>query len=176
MIYEQDDFLQVPQSCQPANNVTGFVGMTELSSLWVNDSALASFLKQTYRGMPVYYSPIDVSDQTTSGVIDHVWTWGLGAQNKSQLNTYDDQHPAGQSQDNYRLFWYNQEGVSFMDLANTFTSSVVTNARAGYGTFYPPMLWGYVTQPYGPSSGWETGITMSGTISVFHDHQCKQPA
>jgi hypothetical protein len=174
MILEQHDFLQVPESCQPANNVTGFVGMTELSSLWVNDSALANFLKQTYPGMPVYYSPIDVSDQATGGLIDHVWTWGLEAQNKSKLNTLEDSAPPGQSSDNYRLFWYSDTGVSFMDLTDVFSFPAETN-RATYGTVYPPMLWGHLATNYASYGDWEGKSTMSGTISVFHDHQCKQP-
>jgi hypothetical protein len=175
MIYEQHNFFQVPPTCQPPANATKLGSMVELASLWVNDTELASYLKQTYPGLPVYYSPIqtETKDFGPGGVV-HTWSWGLGAQNQSQMNIVEDQQGANPLEDYFRIFWYDETGVSVMDLDNAYSFPLVT-ARLAYGTLYPPMLWGNIAVDYASTGNWAEEVTMQGHITIFRDHECKQP-
>ncbi|MCA1811620.1 MAG: hypothetical protein LC623_06375 [Halobacteriales archaeon] len=173
MIWETHDFIGPPDSCFPPPGQSAVTQLNELASLWVNDSALADYLKQTYPGMPVYYSPIQTETALLGPVTQRTWRWGTD-QGQSHLTVNDDGQRAGQNSVGRRLFWYTEAGVSFMDLIDDHTTQVLTG-RGANGTLYPPMLWGYITNPYASTGEWETSSTLEGTITIFRDHLCKEP-
>jgi hypothetical protein len=176
MILEHHNFLAPPVSCEPDANTTRQITKgAELASIWVNDTELADYLKATYPGMPVFYSPMQSETRSTGGLLAHTWTWGLGKQNQSRVTILDDQIPGGYYPHGIRLFWYSSEGVSFMDLVSQYQNAILTD-RTANGTLYPPMLWGYVAQPFAYAGQWTREITMEGDIHAFRDHQCKEPA
>jgi hypothetical protein len=37
------------------------------------------------------------------------------------------------------------------------------------------MLWGYITTNYASTANWEPAVTMTGKITMFRDHICKDP-
>jgi hypothetical protein len=171
MIYETHDYEQDPEGCFP-HPTSGSVRTWTLASLWVNDTGLVQYLEQTYPGMPVYYSPIQASVQPNGQLLDHQWTWGLGAQNQSTIHIMDDQLPPDPLSSVDRIFWYSQAGVSFMDLDQAFQDPF-KSSRAAYGTQYTPMLWGYIASNFASYGSWEPAVTMTGKITAFSDHACK---
>lgn len=178
MVYEQHDFIGPPLTCRPSENETanGTIITVELASLWVNDTELAAFLKQTYPGMPVHYSAITTKTEAIApGILAHTWSWGLGPHNRSSLTALDDQQQSPDAPLRDRLFWHNETGVAFMDLETRANTPKLTD-RIANGTFYPPMLWGYIQPDYVSSGEWQTEVSMTGSIRVFKDHECKQPA
>ncbi|MCA1810544.1 MAG: hypothetical protein LC623_00850 [Halobacteriales archaeon] len=180
MILETHDFQQVPLSCYTGDNApdADVVVLKAMSSLWVNDTQLADYLKQTYPGMPVYYSAIQTHAQPQGTLMAHQWTWGLSEQNQSELTVFDDQVAHNTvTLTLERMFWYDETGaVSFLDFDMVRQTPLFTN-RVSYGKQYPPMLWGYGETPDYVSTGdWNPTSTITGKIAVFRDHECKQPA
>jgi hypothetical protein len=177
LVIDRHDDQHAPDSCFP--DTSNLVLLNTLSSLWVNDRQVADWLKQTYH-MPVYYSEISFTNQTLAGPItDHVTTWGLnGSTNEIRI---PDEHAAPFPETLHnRLFWYNQTGVSMMDMdiesttPTAYPPFVAVADRSARGTVYPPMIVADVSTNYVGQGVWGT-YAMTGNIQMFRDHVCKQP-
>jgi hypothetical protein len=77
---------------------------------------------------------------------------------------------------NWRLFWFNGEGISYLDFSETYERSDLGTGPAS-GTLAAPFLWGRSgpSQFISTQDNFEDHASLSASISRFGDMQCKKP-
>ncbi|HUR63962.1 MAG TPA: hypothetical protein VM241_05730 [Candidatus Thermoplasmatota archaeon] len=156
-----------PPSCNPKG---GSTPMAVLGTLWVNDTAVARYLNQTY-GLPARASPITDEVQAVGPARAHRWTWGTG--HASALNVTED-GTGFVSYATERIFWERGGGVSVLDLALQHDAPPVQHPAVG--TAQPPML--LAGGPGGAfllTTSWYPAIALTGSLTLYHDRACSEP-
>ncbi|HUR64356.1 MAG TPA: hypothetical protein VM241_07735 [Candidatus Thermoplasmatota archaeon] len=176
MVWEFHDAFGTPPSCDPPSNPKGVTFSEIVASLWVNDTAVADWLRATYDGLPVFGDPIGFNVATTPLPMQ-TWTWGTDGAHQSKLELRDESAGTGAAIPLLdRLYWYNATRVGFLDLDVEPSVDPILASRLTTGTLAPPMLGAKVSSQYAAPGSWLSDATATGTIQQFKDHQCEEPA
>lgn len=128
--------------------------------------------------MPAAFAEISYNISTAAGVSISHWTWNLPGRTLSEAFF----RPNGAFMDTdtveWRVFWENGNGVSYMDLKEVYKTPAESLGEA-YGALAPPMLYGegmaddtFVTSNYSDPI---TELDAAAWISEFGDSRCERP-
>lgn len=168
ILTEVSQVANAPEPCQPEVGPGEIIQWRTLTSIWVNDTEVADWIRAVWE-MPVYYSPIEDTTTNDPVFLEHTWTWGIDGE-KSALTIFDDSPEFTPSVMDDRYFWFNETAVSSLDLHRTFTSPNVH--RPMKGTLAKPMLGAYASKDYVDEVMMMQDIEADMEVIRYKDHFC----
>jgi hypothetical protein len=174
MVQEWSTNFTAPSKCEEARAGPHNI----LESIWFSDSEVADFARSVY-GMPTYVADFTFTEAAVSPGLppkEWIWTWTTSDGAESRVTIHDPNTGlTGGSTPNFRFYWHNGQGISYMDFHFTYENQFTS----GYaeGVLAPPMMWGKAGIPnfVGAFENLELNASLSGTISRFGDAGCTKP-
>jgi len=175
MMQEWQTNFDDPVSCQ--QNGT-YQNRWVMESIWFSDPDVAAYAHQVY-GLTTYAANFTFQQTPTvpGGPTDTwAWTWTPKEGSESTFTLHYDEPPLSQGKTIDRIFWYNGQGISYMDLTSNYKKGAAYDPAQG--NFPAPMMWGQ----YGPTSQFveaqafaEIDGSLSASIARFGDMGCTKP-
>lgn len=170
LLYDAHNRATFPEACHAPG--TGYVPLSVLHALWVDDAEVAAELRDAYH-LPAAYARLDQRVQAVGAARLLTWAWGEGAA-RSNL-TVVDHGPAIHAPAEGRLFWEAGGGIAMLALAHTFTAPP-SDARLSYGTLAPSTLAGSVAGgAYLGNLYAYPALATTGAFTFFRDRDCREP-
>jgi hypothetical protein len=145
-----------------------------LNAFYVNDSAVAKFLRETY-GFPAVHANITVADSNSNGIRSTTWQWTPDGGKMSQVSSSEVDAYGQDVTDIERWVWIPDGRVHFLDWEYTETLNE-GDLTATPGHMNPPMLYAKSgPDPYVGRGDFLAKINVSAQIQIFGDEECKQP-
>lgn len=164
VLFESHTNAEVPAAC--AADRDGFVALSVLASVWVEDAEVAAHLAQVY-GMPAREGVFSGSGQA--------WSWGPPGAPASTVQVMDEAAAPQPSHAADRFFWANGTGLGALELRHDATRPAVPHAAAG--EMAPPMLLAQVAGGrFAGPAGWVTRDTAAGSFRAYRDTLCQEAA
>ncbi|MES2154440.1 MAG: hypothetical protein V4510_04820 [bacterium] len=167
---EGHDQAEAPPKCAEGNHNLIFI----LNSFWVNDTAVASWLRSTYH-MPTIAGPITMTIAAGAALETHEWRWRPENATVESVVSFNSTGQAGApSAYILRVAWPNGQGITYMDFKETY--SVPPDVQVVTGRMEPPML--YPTgrpNPYVGQGELQSNVSIETELHAFKDFKCEQP-